>query len=125
MKQSELGIGQIAIEDYRFKSVDYLPTMYTSELFLMSQKPREIASYDTIILPFDKFVWAFMFGCICAQFLLLIVMQELYSTVTRTRNPDDFIYEGNHDKCRRAIVWLDIKYNSTDITFQIFSPQQN
>ena len=102
-KQSELGIGQIAFKDYRFKLVDYLPPMYMFEDVLASKKPTEITSYDTIIIPFDKYVWSFLFGCICAQFLLLVIMQHLYSNVTGTSYLNDFIYEGNINKCQRDL----------------------
>ena len=94
MKQSELGIGQTSIDITRYKLVDYLPPMYTLEIFFASKKPGELATFDSIVIPFDKYVWAFMFGCICAQFLLLVLMQQLYSIVAGTRNSIDFIYEG-------------------------------
>ena len=102
-KQSELGIGQIAFKDYRFKMVDYLPPMYTFESRLLSRKPDEITSYDTIIIPFDKYVWSFTFGSIFAQFLLLVIMQHLYSKVTGARITIDFIYEGYFTECQTYI----------------------
>ena len=76
------------------KVVDFLPAMYMFEQFLATRKPKEITSYDRIIIPFDKYIWLFTFGCICAQFLLLVAMQYLYSHVTGTIIPNDFIYEG-------------------------------
>ena len=94
VKQSEMGIGQLAQVDHRFKLVDYLPPMYRDGLFFGSKKPGELTTYDSIVIPFDKYVWAFMFGSVCAQFLLLVLMQQLYSIVTGTRNSIDFIYEG-------------------------------
>ena len=94
VKQSELGIGQTSMVHHRYKLVDYLPPMYTSWLLFGSKKPGELTTYDSIVIPFDKYVWAFMFGCICAQFLLLVSMQQLYSIVAGTRNSIDFIYEG-------------------------------
>ena len=96
VKQCELGIGQTAFKDYRFESVDFLPSMYMLETFLATRKPKEIASYDSIIIPFDKYVWSFTFGCILVQFLLLVVMQYLYSHVTGTKHTNDFIYEGRY-----------------------------
>ena len=95
MKQCELGIGPATLAHYRLKLVDFLPPMYTYGDFLASQKPKELTSFDTIIIPFDKYVWFCMIGCISAQFLLLIKMQYLYSYVTGTRLPNDFMYEGN------------------------------
>ena len=94
MKQSELGIGQTSINHDRYKLIDYLPPMSTFFDFLCSKKPEEITTYDTIIIPFDKYVWLFMLGCICAQFLLLVGMQYLYSNATKTSSPEDFIFEG-------------------------------
>ena len=85
----------MAFEESRFKLVDYLPHMYTYEFYFGSKKPDQITTYDTIIIPFDKYVWTFMFVCICTQFLLLVLMQQLYNNVTGTQNPDNFIYEGN------------------------------
>ena len=61
---------------------------------LVSRKPKEIATYDTIVIPFDKYVWSFTLGCIITQFLLLVMMQNLWSFVTGTNKPHDFVFEG-------------------------------
>ena len=95
-KESELGVGQTTFMDQTFELVDFSPAMYMSERFIASKKPTEVMSYDTIIIPYDKYVWLCTCGCICTQFLLLIAMQYLYSHVTETRNPNDFIYEGTY-----------------------------
>ena len=97
-KQSELGIGQISLKDYRFQLVDFLPPMSTNAYLIVSQKPQEITIHNTIIIPFDKYVWLFMFCCIFAQFILLVIMQLLYSHVTGTEYVTDYIYEGNLDR---------------------------
>ena len=68
--------------------------MYMHQNLLASQKPKEIASYDTIVIPFEKNMWFATFGCIIAQFLLLVVMQLLWSHVSGTSNPEDFMFEG-------------------------------
>ena len=94
VKQSEIGIAPMPYE-FGFKLVDYLPHMYTHEFPFLSKKPVETDTYDTIIKPFDKYVWIFMFVCIFMQFLLLRVLQQLYNQVTGTKNPKNFIYEGN------------------------------
>ena len=93
-KQSELGIGQTNFKDYRFEVVDFLPAMYMQQNLLASQKPKKITSYDTIIIPFGKNMWFATFCCIIAQFLLLVVMQNLWSYLSGTGNPEDFIFEG-------------------------------
>ena len=97
-KQSELGIGQISLKDYRLQLVDFLPPMSTNAYSIISQKPQEMTTYETITNPFDKYVWFFIFGCILAQFILLVIMQQLYSHVTGTENVNDYIYEGNFNK---------------------------
>ena len=78
--------------------------MYIDEIILASQKPKEITSYDTIIIPFDKYVWYFTLGCIITQFLLLIIMQNLWSSVTGINNPNDYVFEGMvlHNKLFRG-----------------------
>ena len=94
-KKAELGIGQqTSFQDYRFKVVDFLPAMYAQENILASQRPTEIASYDMIVLPFDKYIWFITFSCIFVQFLLLVAMQNLWSYVIGASNPDDYIFEG-------------------------------
>ena len=85
-KQSELGIGQISLKDYRFQLVDFLPPMSTNAYLIVSQKPQEITIHNTIIIPFDKYVWLFMFCCIFAQFILLVIMQLLYCDWDRICN---------------------------------------
>ena len=93
-KQSELGIGQTGLTYHTFQLVDFLPPMSANAYFISSQKPKEITTYDTITIPFDKYIWCFTFGCIFAQFILLVIMQQLYSHVTGTKNKNDYIYEG-------------------------------
>ena len=95
VKQSELGIGNTDLQDYRFKVVNFLPAMYVYGTMLCSQKPKEITSYDTIVIPFDNYVWCFTFSCIITQFLLLVTMQNLWSHVRGTHNPADYIFEGD------------------------------
>ena len=90
-----MGIGQISLRFQKVvQVVDSLPPMYSYELVLGSQKPKEISAYDTIVIPFDKYIWFFTFGCIITQFLLLVVMQNVWSHVTGTHNPADFLFEG-------------------------------
>ena len=88
----------MGLTDYRFKLVDFLPPMSARAYFIASQKPKEIMTYDTITIPFDKYVWSFTFCCIFAQFVLLVIMQLLYSHVTGTQNKRDYVYEGNFNK---------------------------
>ena len=94
-RQSDFGIGQPSITGSRFQHVDFLPGMYVHEEVLSSQRPKEITTYDTIIIPFDIYTWCFTFGCIIAEFLILIAMQNIWSYMKGTNNPEDYIFEGS------------------------------
>ena len=93
-KQSEIGIGQMYFVLYNYKMVDYLHFMYEHAFFLVSRKPQQIASYDTIVHAFDLYVWGSTFIIIFAQFILLLVTQNLWSYATGNPNPSDYIFEG-------------------------------
>ena len=99
MKQSELGIGQPALALYRYKLVDYLPIMYQGHEFITgSKKPGEIASYDTIIYPFDTHIWIFTITCMVLEFVNLIIIQNIWSVVSGHANPKDYLFEGDIPK---------------------------
>ena len=74
--------------------MDYLPFMYAQQWILMSQKPMPLASYDTIVNPFDIFTWCFTFAAIILQFILLILLQNIWCRVSGKPKPKDYIYEG-------------------------------
>ena len=89
-----MGIGQPPLKHYRYKIVDYLPYMYEHQFIITSGQPREIVSYNSILDPFDAYVWGFSVSIIIAEFILLIVMQNLWSIVSAKPNPHDYIYQG-------------------------------
>ena len=68
--------------------------MYVHQGVMLSGKPREIISYDTVVYPFDMYVWVFTFSMIIAQFGLLIIMQNLWSNLSGKANPWDYIFQG-------------------------------
>ena len=74
--------------------VDYFHYMYEKPMSMFSLKPREIVSYDAIIYPFDKYVWAFTLCMIISQFILLVVIQNAWSIASRKPNPHDYIFQG-------------------------------
>ena len=119
-KQSEIGIGQTYFALYIYEMVDYLHFMYEHEYFLASRKPQQIASYDTIVHPFDIYVWGFTFTTIIAQFILLLITQNLWSYATGKPNPQDYIFQGFFSKkLLPTRTYFKLKH------FQIFSSQQN
>ena len=68
--------------------------MYEQRILLMTKKPDEIAAFDTIVYPFDFYIWGFTFSCILVKFILLLVIQNVWHKVTETSNPIDYVYEG-------------------------------
>ena len=74
--------------------VDYLPYMYANHFILASRRPKPVASYDTIVNPFDLVTWGLTFLIIIMQFILLLLLQNIWSKASGAPNPDDYIYEG-------------------------------
>ena len=95
-KQSEIGIGQIQLVHHNYKFLEYLHYMYEQPYVLVTAKPREISSYNTISYPFDIYTWVFTYSLIITQFVLLLVMQNLWSNALGKNNPQDYIYQGCH-----------------------------
>ena len=98
-KQSELGIGQSYFSHNTRKMVDYLDYMYDNQFIFNTAKPQEIFSYGTITYPFDIYTWGLTCGLIIGEFMLLLVMQNLWSRVTGKSNPQDYIFEGLLNLC--------------------------
>ena len=51
--------------------------MYMYEYIFKSKKPDQIATYDTIVYPFDVLTWTFIAICMMMQFLVLFVTQNI------------------------------------------------
>ena len=94
-KLSELGIGQLGMvfNERRF-IVDNLPWMSVYEWPIENIKPKEVASFATLMDPFDNFSWAFVFGAVVVEFIILIIMQLVWSYVAEKATPKDFVYQG-------------------------------
>ena len=93
-KQSELGIGQPNFADYRYRMVDYLPAMNMYEYLMVTKKPQEVVSYDTIIYPLDTYVWLLIICSSLAEFTILYLLQNLWSYTSNHASPHDYIFEG-------------------------------
>ena len=72
--------------------------MYHHSFNLISAKPEQIHVYDTIINPFDNYIWCFTFMCIGLQFVLLCIMQHLWCQLSGEIRDTDFVYEGFNKK---------------------------
>ena len=95
-KQSELGIGQANLADYRYEVVDFLPPMYLYEYIMKTKRPDQIDTYDTIVYPFDAYIWIFILFSMMAQLLALFVMQNVWSITSGAKKPRDYIFEGSN-----------------------------
>ena len=103
-----MGIGQVALGARRFNQISHLPYMYHRSFHLISAKPKQIHVYDTIINPFDNYIWCFTFVCIGLQFALLCIMQHLWSQISGEIRITDYIYEGvdERDKFYELLISL-------------------
>ena len=93
-KQAELGICTSSIAEYRYKIIDYLPWMYVFELSLTSRRPEEIASYHTLIYPFDSYIWGFLVVATLVTFTVLLTMQKLWNNINGQSLTYDHIFKG-------------------------------
>ena len=92
-----MGIGQSSFSAYRNKLVDFLPNMYIYEFVMQSKKPHVMASFDTIIHPFDSFTWIFSLASMLAVFGTLLLMQNRWLRVRGQSNNVNFMYEGRRN----------------------------
>ena len=117
-KEAELGIGASSIAEYRYKVIDYLPWMYVFELSLTSRRPEEIASYDTLIYPFDSYIWCFIIGATLVTFTLLLTMQKLWNHIYGKSFTFDHIFKGNS-------TYKTLFNNLSEFSFQTSSSRQS
>ena len=82
------------MDDSRFEVVDFLPPMYMYEYIFRSKNPDQIASYNTIVYPFDVYTWTFITISMMAQFFVLLVTQNMWAVLSGNTNPQDYIFEG-------------------------------
>ena len=73
---------------------DSLPWMYMQEFPLRQRKPIQIASFETLTNPFDGYVWAFSIGSTMTIFVVLVVMQNLWSQVSGKANQSGYMFQG-------------------------------
>ena len=94
-KQSEIGIGQKGFANMISVKYDALPWMYLHEYPLRQRKPIQIASFETLTNPFDSYVWAFCIGCTITIFVVLVVMQKLWSRASGKASPSGYMFQGD------------------------------
>ncbi len=75
--------------------VDFLPAVYQENWHLETAPPRVIASYETLIFPFDKWIWSYLWITLAGIAILAIGMLLLKKTITR--GSYDYVLEGMHN----------------------------
>ena len=95
MKNCEIGMAQIgfALGHYH-QHVQNLPWMYFYELMIAVRKPLETSSFMALVYPFDSFTWALSSLGTIAVFLILIIMQKLWSHASGETYLPDYLYQG-------------------------------
>lgn len=76
--------------------VDYLPWMSVYEWPIENIKPNEIAFFGTLTYPLDSYTWYLIVAAMSAEFMILIIMQVLWSNAVGASKPKDFIYQGEN-----------------------------
>ena len=69
--------------------------MHVHEFVMEQRKPMPIASYETLINPFDIGVWVFSIASIITIFVVLVVMQKLWSKVSGKASPSGYMFQGD------------------------------
>ena len=78
----------------RYEVADYLSWMYYYEFNIESKRPDPIVSYDTLLYPFDNYIWAFTFAGTVATFIVLIMFQLAWSMASGETNPRGWLFQG-------------------------------
>ena len=112
-----MGIGQSSFTAYRNKVVDFLPNMYVYEFGMQSKKPHEMASFDTIIYPFDSLTWIFSLASMLAVFGTLLLMQNRWLRVSGESNNSNFMFEGPE---KSKTEWLGLKIHIKKFISDLF-----
>ena len=93
-KQSELGIGQTGFASHRYNRVSYLPWMYMYNFVFLSKVPLPIVTYDTLIYPFDYFIWSFCATFTLVMFMVLATFQGVWAYASGESNPVGWLFQG-------------------------------
>ena len=106
-KDCEIGVGQHAITEKRYKLIEYLPWMFVYINGVQSKKAEQISNtLDTLIFPFDKYIWLFTITFTMAVFILLIFIQKCWIHASGQKPPDGWIFQGDIASVRTSVDFL-------------------
>jgi hypothetical protein len=63
--------------------------MFVYEFNIETQRPREVSSFDTLIVPFDNYIWSFACGLTLIEIILLMIMELMWLDITGTQFTND------------------------------------
>ena len=84
----------MSFASHRLPLVDYLPWMYFYEFVFYSRRPLEISSFRALGYPLDFFTWIFSLVCTIVMFLILIIMQKLWSHESGESYLPEYLFQG-------------------------------
>ena len=93
----ELGVGQTSILHWRYTLVDFLPPMFIYHFRVTSKKPQPILAWDTLIYPFDQYMWYFIAASILAVVIALILIQNVWTFASGEQPPNGWVFQGCKD----------------------------
>ena len=94
VKNCEIGMAQISFVSYRLQHVDYLPWMYFYEFGLVGRKPLEFSSILALVYPFDISTWILSLLGTIMMFLILFIMQKLWSHASGETYFPEYLFQG-------------------------------
>ena len=87
-------MAQTAFASYIYLHVDYLPWMYFYEFVIFGRKPLEISSFMALVYPLDHYTWILSLLGTIVVFLILTIMQKLWSDVSGEAYFPEYLYQG-------------------------------
>ena len=89
-----MGIGPARYNHYGYQKVDFLPPICDYMYIISQRKPGEIASFETLINPFDKYVWAFTLASTISVMAALTIMKRCWNLKQGRPSYENNYYKG-------------------------------
>ena len=92
-KEREIGIGEQVFWSTAYQVHEYLPWMFVLTFPIGSQLPYKINSYDTLMNPFDVYIWIFTIAASICVFLTLVLIQGLWTRTSEDPLPHGWLFQ--------------------------------
>jgi hypothetical protein len=77
--------------------------MFVYEFLIQSAMPKEVETYDTLIYPFDNYIWTFLICLTVLEIIILMIMELMWYDATGFHSTKHYVYEGN-------VYWYILNY---------------